>query len=375
MKYRYGPGIFFVGLFTILFALCLSLQGGPLARRVVTKPVSTPVQGQLKTIIVAGGCFWSVESDLEKLTGVVVATAGYTDGTTEYPTYENYVEGGHREAVKVTYDTAQLSYENIVEYVTKHSDPTDRGGSFHDRGMQYAPAIYYETPEEKRSAEEVLAKIGALRAYADPIATNVLMRSPFWPAEEYHQGYARKNPLQYAAFRRASGRSEFIEEHWGENQNTLFTKKVSWISYQRPSGASLHAILTPLQYEVTQKSGTERPYSSSYDKSKEEGIYVDLLSGEPLFSSADKFDSGTGWPSFTKPITSKAVKYVEDNELLSPRTEVRSVYADSHLGHVFDDGPSDRGGKRYCMNGAALRFIPKEEMEEKGYGMYLGLFP
>jgi peptide methionine sulfoxide reductase msrA/msrB len=351
----------------------------------VTEKPSTNLDTSIvtKTVVLAGGCFWSVERDLEKVPGVISVIVGYAGGTTDNPTYENHVKGGHREVVEVTYDANRVTYENLVESVTKHSDPTDARGSFYDRGFEYAPVVYYETRDEKRAAEEVLAKIEGMKIYPKPIVTLVVPRSKFWPAEEYHQDYAKKNPIQYNAYREASGRSAFIKKYWGGNEDIFFTKgaamntkpetkKVNWESYTKPADVELQKILTPLQYKVTQEDGTEPPYSNEYDTNKAEGIYVDIVSGEPLFSSKDKFDSGTGWPSFVKPITPEAVVYVEENVLFLPRTEVRSKYADSHLGHVFDDGPSERGGKRYCMNGAALRFIPKEDMGKEGYGKYVG---
>jgi peptide methionine sulfoxide reductase msrA/msrB len=372
---------------SIALSLCalgvLSLwQYGFFTKTTVTESLSDPSIAT-ETALLAGGCFWSVEHDLEKVVGVTKVTVGYAGGTTENPTYENHVRGGHREVVEVTYDPKRVSYANLVEYVTKHSDPTDAEGSFYDRGAEYAPAVYYENPEEKRAAEGVLAEIDGMGVYAKPIVTLVIPRVQFWPAEEYHQDYAKKNSISYAAYRKASGRSAFIEKHWGENKDVFFTpavvldaspatEKGAWASYVKPADADLRKILTPLQYEVTQEEGTERPFSDGYDTNKAEGIYVDVLSGEPLYSSADKYDSGTGWPSFVKPITREAVTYVEDNALFSPRIEVRSRYADSHLGHVFDDGPVDRGGKRYCMNSAALRFVPKEDMEKEGYGEYVG---
>ncbi|MEK9151559.1 MAG: peptide-methionine (R)-S-oxide reductase MsrB [Patescibacteria group bacterium] len=338
-----------------------------------------------ETALFAGGCFWSVEYDLEKVAGVIKAETGYAGGTTENPTYENYVEGGHREVVEVTYDPKRVSYDNLAEYLIKHTDPTDAGGSFYDRGAEYASAIYYETDEEKKIAEEILAEIDGKKIYPKPIVMLVIARPKFWPAEDHHQDYAQKNPISYVAYRNASGRSVFIEKYWGENKDVFFTQgvtmdtrpeteKAQWESYKKPQDADLRKMLTPLQYEVTQENGTERPFSGGYDANKAEGIYVDVLSGEPLYSSEDKFDSGTGWPSFVRPITPQAVSFVEDTLLFSSRTEVRSRYADSHLGHVFDDGPSDRGGKRYCMNAAALRFVPKESMEKEGYGEYLGAF-
>lgn len=333
------------------------------------------------TMLFAGGCFWCVEADFEKLPGVVSVVSGYAGGTLAYPDYENYAEYGHREVVQVTYDTSLLSYENLVEYGIKHSDPTDPDGSFYDRGIEYAPAIYYADATEKMFAEKMIAEIDASGVYEKPLAIALLPRVVFWPAEEYHQDYYKKNPIRYAYYRNASGRDAFVKKHWGESPR-LWSRGVAqptrlgetdWSQYKKPSLMDLQKKLTPLQYTVTQEGGTEKPFDNEYNTNKAEGIYVDVVSGEPLFLSSDKYDSGTGWPSFVKPITLDAVVTLEDKKLLSTRVEVRSRHADSHLGHVFDDGPVDRGGKRYCMNSSALRFIPKERMEEEGYGKYLGM--
>ena len=329
------------------------------------------------TALLAGGCFWCVEADLEKVDGVISAVSGYASGSTKNPEYGNYAEGGHREVVLVTYDPAKVSFDNLVEHLIKHSDPTDALGSFYDRGLQYAPAVYYGDDQEKQIAEKVISEIDGLRVYEKPLALMVLSRDVFWPAEEYHQDYYKKNPIRYTYYRNASGRDAFIKKHWGDKAglfarpNVAMTGKTDWMRYVRPSDAVLRERLTPLQYKVTQEEGTERPFDNEYNTNKAEGIYVDIVSGEPLFSSKDKYDSGTGWPSFVKPITEDAVVLHEDRSLFSTRVEVRSRYADSHVGHVFDDGPKDRGGKRYCMNSAAMRFVPKDKMVAEGYGEYV----
>ena len=341
-------------------------------------------ENSVKTAMFAGGCFWCVEADFEKLTGIKRVVSGYAGGDTENPTYENYAEGGHREVVEVTYDPSATSYRSLVEHILFYSDPTDATGSFHDRGEQYAPAIYYETDEERQIAEEAIRQVDASGTYDMPVVIAVLSRVKFLPAEGYHQGYAAKTPVRYGLYRAASGRDAFIDEHKNtimdkESLHTIHVKKddagnALFESYRKPADKLLKEELSPLQYDVTQKKGTELPFANEYNDNKADGIYVDRISGEPLFSSRDKFDSGTGWPSFVKPLEQDDVVMHEDNTLFTKRTEVRSRHADSHLGHVFDDGPKDRGGKRYCMNSAALLFIPKEEMQEKGYGKYLSLF-
>jgi peptide methionine sulfoxide reductase msrA/msrB len=284
----------------------------------------------------------------------------------------------------VTYDTGALTFANLVEHIIKHGDPTDAEGSFYDRGLEYAPAIYYENEAERSEALRVIREIDARSVFADPLPLLVTPRVTFWPAEEYHQDYSTKNPVRYTYYRTASGRSAFIERHWGDSVNTFTvpknmqnqpvqSKEGTWSSFVKPSDAELRALLTPIQYEVTQNEGTESPFKNAYDKNYAEGIYVDVVSGEPLFLSGDKYDSGTGWPSFVKPISDDAVVLTEDNKLFSKRTEVRSRYADSHIGHVFNDGPEDRGGMRYCMNSSALRFIPRDRMEGEGYAYLLPL--
>lgn len=347
-------------------------------------PLSTTtsnVSSSTKIAMFGGGCFWCVESDLEKVDGVIRATSGYAGGKGENPTYENYSAGGFREVVQVVYDPSRLSFANLVENVIKHGDPTDPDGSFYDRGQQYAPAIYYTSDEEKKAAEIVVRKINDTKVYEKPLTIVIIPDAPFFAAEEYHQDYYKKNPLRYGYYRGGSGRDAFIKKYWGDNAgqftasdtitiNTMNTTHV-WESYKKPSDAEIKQKISAMQYQVTQKEGTERPFNNEYDTNKAEGIYVDILSGEPLYVSKDKFDSGTGWPSFVKPVTSDAVVLKEDRGIFGSRTEVRSRYSDSHLGHVFDDGPIDRGGKRYCMNSAALRFIPKDQMEKEGYGEYI----
>ncbi len=338
--------------------------------------------------ILAGGCFWCTQADLQKYTGVISVVSGYAGGTGENPTYEDYAKRGFREVVEVTYDPTKISYGNLVDYLIRHSDATDPSGSFHDRGIEYTSAAYYSSPEEKAAAENVVKDINARKIYEKPLALYIVPSVPFWPAEEYHQDYAQKNPVRYSYYRAASGRDAFITKHWGtdtiptptpehsstKTNPTSMTENTTghaWEHFVKPSSTELQSTLTPVQYNVTQQNGTERPHTNEYDKNYADGLYVDVVSGEPLYSSKDKFDSGTGWPSFVKPITPTAVVEKVDKGLFTSRTEIRSAIADSHLGHVFDDGPRERGGKRYCMNSAALKFIPKADMEKLGYGDYL----
>lgn len=309
-------------------------------------------KSDLKTIYLAGGCFWGLEAYMERIYGVAEAISGYANGSTENPTYEDVSRKntGHAETLKVQYDPKRVSLDDLLDYYLQVIDPTSLNKQGNDVGTQYRTGIYFTDEKDREIIEKKLED--EQKKYKDKIVVEVEKLSNFYEAEAYHQDYLDKNPYGYCHIDLRKANEIIINKE----------------KYKKPSDDLLRKRLTNIQYNVTQKSDTEQPFSNKYWNSEKKGIYVDIVTGEPLFVSSDKFNSGCGWPSFSKPISKDVVKYSGDNSYNMDRVEVRSRSGDSHLGHVFEDGPKESGGLRYCINGAALRFVPLEDMDKEGYG-------
>lgn len=341
--------------------------------------------GKREVITFAGGCFWCIEAFFQEESGVVGAINGYAGGDSEDATYLIVSKGKteHREVVQVTFDPERVSLERIIDIFWTQINPTDDSGQFADRGFQYTTAIFYHNDNQKSLAEASKKRLEESGLFDKPIVTKIIPYSTFFEAEEYHQDYYKKASEHYQRYAKASGRKGFIEENWAksaaieflENQQKEESKKVQLkgdYNYTPEEIEELLKNLDPLAYHIVAEGGTESPFNNAYWDNKSDGIYVDVVTGEALFSSTHKYDSGTGWPSFWRSIDDESITLQDDNSLLQTRTEVRSD--SGHLGHVFNDGPIEQGGRRFCINSASLLFIPKAEMEKKGYGEYLKLF-
>ncbi|MDD5672900.1 MAG: peptide-methionine (R)-S-oxide reductase MsrB [Chitinivibrionales bacterium] len=320
----------------------------------------------------AGGCFWCMTPPFEKLDGVSSVVSGYIGGTGPNPTYEDYAQKGYIEAVQISFDPTKVSYQQLLRVFWMQINPADSGGQFADRGPQYRSAIFFHDEKQKQLAENSKTDLAKSGRFSQPIATEILPLTAFYPAEEYHQDYYKKNLLNYESYRLGSGRDQFLKKIWGDAAKRQDPPS-SLVEQKKPSRDDLKQRLTPLQFKITQEKGTEPAFNNEYWNNERPGIYVDIVSGEPLFSSLDKYASGTGWPSFTRPLEPGNIVERKDRSLFAARIEVRSKMGDSHLGHVFNDGPPPTG-LRYCMNSSALRFIPKEDLEKEGYGQYVPLF-
>ena len=408
----------------LVWALVPSRDAASQAAASEAETAPSTTDPSLKKASFAGGCFWCIEAAFQDEKGVKKAVSGFSGGTQPNPTYSEVASGetDYTETVQVTYDPDQIGYEQLLDIYWHYIDPTDAGGQFADRGSQYRPVIFYHNQRQRRLARQSKQQMAKAGPFEEPIVVKIQPLERFYAAEEYHQDYYKKHPERYAQYYEASGRGSFLKRVWGSAhpevsataseaapqtsaanvQAAVMTQAASgpatstlaqerragdkvapngggedpWRSFEMPSEEKLRAMLTPLQYHVTQEAGTEPAFRNKYYDNKRPGIYVDIVSGEPLFSSKTKFHSGTGWPSFYKPLEPELVVTKKDYSAGMVRTEVRSRYADSHLGHVFkwSGEPSVPTGLRYCLNSAALRFIPADQLEEEGYSEYKHLF-
>jgi len=339
-----------------------------------------------ETAYFAGGCFWCMEEIFEKQDGVEGAYSGYTGWEESTATYEqtSTKTTNHREAVRVVYDPDVISFRKLVELYWTQTDPTDGEGQFVDRWFVYSPAIYYSNEQEKLIAQQSKNDLNVSGRFDLPIATVITPATQFYDAEPRHQNYYKEKPVRYRVYTSWSGRKEFIAENWQDRIDELQGKdyingmlvSTEWkvLIESKYTESELREMLTPLQYKVVVEQGTEPAFDNKYWDNKEPWIYVDIIDGTPLYSSLDKFDSGTGWPSFTKSLDDKNITIDIDTRYFMTRTKVDSATSGAHLWHIFEDAPQELWGIRHCINSASLRFVPVEDLMEEGYWEYIEIF-
>lgn len=347
-----GSILFLCVIICGIFIACKPASGHQSSKNMTNKDM------QVREIYLAGGCFWGIEHYMGLVRGVIDTEVGYANGHTPSPTYEMVCKDntGYAETVRVQYNSKHLSLSKLLEIFFRAIDPTLLNQQGNDRGSQYRTGVYYTDDKDKPIVDQAIQKLQ--RAYSRPIVVEHQKLTNFYPAEKYHQDYLNNNPQGYCHIS-----PKLMQE----------AMKANPLVFKKATDEELRSRLSEEEYRVTQQSATERPFTNRYDKEFRPGIYVDITTGEPLFISTDKYDSGCGWPAFTRPISDSLLTEVSDASHGMHRTEVRSKLGNAHLGHVFADGPKDKGGLRYCINSASLRFIPKEKMKEEGYAEYLPL--
>ncbi|NLY35986.1 MAG: bifunctional peptide-methionine (S)-S-oxide reductase MsrA/peptide-methionine (R)-S-oxide reductase MsrB [Tissierellia bacterium] len=370
MKLKYIIVLIAIVLVVALFLKNYNRGGESVMVKEDLNLVAENLDENTEVIYLAGGCFWGVDAFFDRIDGVVGVKSGYANGNTANPSYEDviYKKTNHAETVEVKYDPSKTDLTNILLYYFKIIDPLTLNKQGNDVGTQYRTGIYYTKEAQLETINKIVAK--EQEKYDKKIVVEVKPIENFYLAEDYHQDYLEKNPNGYChidlnlADEAVDREEPFIKEDASQEKG----------SFVKPSDEELREKLTKEQYNVTQNAGTERAFTHEYNDLEEKGIYVDIVSGEPLFSSEDKYDAGCGWPSFTKPIDKNLIKELEDKSFGMRRVEVKSKEGDSHLGHVFTDGPQEEGGLRYCINGASLKFVAFEDMEKEGYGYLKDLF-